>query len=276
MTDYAADLALARDLADLADELTMARFGAADLSVAAKPDLTPVSDADLACERRLRAALAEARPDDEVLGEEFGGAAAGAGRQWVLDPIDGTKNFVRGVPVWATLIALLVDGEPVVGVVSAPALRRRWWAAAGAGAHLDFAGARRRLAVSRVAEVADCSVSVSSLSGWRDRGLREELIALTDEAWRLRGYGDFLSYCLVAEGAVDVAAEPEVSLWDLAPLAVLVTEAGGAFTALDGTPGPAGGDALATNGLLHAAVLARIGAGGAAAEGAAGAADGGK
>ncbi|WP_245569719.1 histidinol-phosphatase [Gordonia shandongensis] len=257
--DHADDLALALSLADAADAVTAARFGVLDLHVDAKPDLTPVSDADLACERLIRERLAVDRPDDAVLGEEFGGDAAGVGRQWVLDPIDGTKNFVRGVPVWATLIALLSDGVPVVGVVSAPALHRRWWASAGGGAFVaDGTGPARRIGVSAVGEPASASLAFSSLSGWADRGIRDRFIGLTDEVWRVRGYGDFFNYCLVAEGAVDIAAEPEVSLWDLAALDVLVREAGGRFTALDGTPGPAGGSAVATNALLHDRVLAAL------------------
>jgi len=253
------DLALALDLAGAADTLTTSRFGALDLRVDAKPDLTPVSDADLACERLLREKLAAARPGDAVFGEEFGGEAVPGGRQWVIDPIDGTKNFVRGVPVWATLIALLVDGVPVVGVVSAPALHRRWWAAQGAGAHMTVDGAEpRTLSVSAVGELASSSLAFSSLSGWADRGIREKFIDLTDAVWRVRGYGDFFNYCLVAEGAVDVTAEPEVSLWDLAPLDILVREAGGTFTDLDGVPGPAGGSAVASNGLLHDAVLSAL------------------
>jgi histidinol-phosphatase len=174
----------------------------------------------------------------------------------VIDPIDGTKNFVRGVPLWASLIALLQDGVPVVGVVSAPALNRRWWAGRGLGSHTSVAGgAPRRLSVSGVADLGSASLSFSSLSGWADRGLREKFVALTDSVWRVRAYGDFFSYCLVAEGAVDIAAEPEVELWDLAPLDVLVREAGGAFTNLDGVAGPHGGSAVASNGLLQAAVL---------------------
>ena len=256
MTSYADDLALALELADLADSLTLERFEATDLNVTAKPDMSPVSDADLACEEALRAKLAEARPSDSILGEEFGGEATHEGRQWVIDPIDGTKNFVRGVPVWATLISLLVDGEPVVGVISAPALARRWYAAAESGAWRSFnSGSPKKLSVSGVESLTDASLSFSSLEGWAERGLRENFIALSDETWRLRGYGDFFSYCLVAEGAVDVAAEPEVSLWDLAPLAVLIDEAGGRFTSLAGEDGPHGGDAVATNGLLHDAVL---------------------
>ena len=253
------DLELALSLAESADALTTERFGAVDLRVDSKPDLTPVSDADLACERMIRDRLAARRPDDTVLGEEFGGDATLSGRQWVVDPIDGTKNFVRGVPVWATLIALLVDGVPTVGVVSAPALRRRWWAAAGLGAHTHFDDEdAREISVSGVADLASSSLAFSSLSGWKDRGIREQFVDLTDRVWRVRGYGDFFNYCLVAEGAVDVAAEPEVSLWDLAALDVLVREAGGRFTALDGTPGPGGGSAVATNGLLHDEVLAAL------------------
>lgn len=253
------DLELALSLAESADALTTERFGAVDLRVDSKPDLTPVSDADLACERMIRDRLAARRPDDTVLGEEFGGDATLSGRQWVVDPIDGTKNFVRGVPVWATLIALLVDGVPTVGVVSAPALRRRWWAAAGLGAHTHFDDEdAREISVSGVADLASSSLAFSSLSGWADRGIRDKFVALTDAVWRVRGYGDFFNYCLVAEGAVDIALEPEVSTWDLAPLDVLVREAGGRFTNLDGAPGPHGGSAVATNGLLHEEVLRRL------------------
>ncbi|WP_378733408.1 histidinol-phosphatase [Nocardia brasiliensis] len=253
------DLELALRLADAADEITRARFGALDLKVDAKPDLTPVSDADLAVEKAIRQVLSEQRPDDSVLGEEFGGDAEFTGRQWVVDPIDGTKNFVRGVPIWATLIALLEDGVPVVGVVSAPALSRRWWAAAGSGAWASFdAEAPKPISVSAVGELSSASLAFSSLSGWRERGLRENFLALTDDVWRVRGYGDFFTYCLLAEGAIDIATEPEVSLWDLAALDVLVREAGGRFTSLDGQPGPHGGDAVATNGLLHDETLARL------------------
>ncbi|BBY07672.1 histidinol-phosphatase [Mycobacterium noviomagense] len=253
------DLAVALALADRADAVTLARFGALDLRIETKPDLTPVTDADRAVESELREALARQRPDDSVLGEEFGGATTFSGRQWIIDPIDGTKNFVRGVPVWATLIALLDDGVPSVGVISAPALRRRWWAARGFGAFAAADGSPpRRLSVSSVAELGAVSLSFSSLSGWAQLGLRERFLALTDAVWRVRAYGDFWSYCLVAEGAVDVAAEPEVSVWDLAPLDILVREAGGAFTSLDGSAGPHGGSAVATNGLLHDEVLNRL------------------
>ena len=257
-SEHASDLALALELATAADALTSARFGALDLQVDSKPDLTPVSDADLACERLLRDRLQQARPDDAVLGEEFGGDQVLTGRQWVIDPIDGTKNFVRGVPVWSTLIALLVDGVPVVGVVSAPALNRRWWASDGAGAFTSHDGVERSISVSKVGDLASSSLAFSSLSGWKDLGIRDQFIDLTDRVWRVRGYGDFFNYCLVAEGSVDVTAEPEVSLWDLAPLDILVREAGGRFTALDGSAGPAGGSAVASNGLLHDDVVSAL------------------
>lgn len=253
------DLTLALALADRADALTAARFGALDLRVDTKPDLTPVTDADRAVEADLRDALRRERPADDVVGEEFGGTPTFSGRQWIIDPIDGTKNFVRGVPVWASLIALLEDGVPSVGVVSAPALRRRWWAARGRGAFAAVGGGPpRRVSVSSVARLDSASLSFSSLSGWAQRGLRDRFIELTDAVWRVRAYGDFLSYCLVAEGAVDIAAEPEVSVWDLAALDVLIREAGGAFTGLDGAAGPHRGSAVATNGLLHERVLTSL------------------
>lgn len=253
------DLALALTLAGRADTLTSARFGALDLHVDTKPDLTPVTDADRAVEAELREVLAGERPDDSIVGEEFGGDITFTGRQWIIDPIDGTKNFVRGVPVWATLIALLQDGVPIVGAVSAPALQRRWWAAHGRGAFAAVnGGPARRLSVSSVAQLNSASLSFSSLSGWAQLGVRDRFIALTDAVWRVRAFGDFLSYCLLAEGAVDIAAEPEVSVWDLAALDVLVREAGGTFTALDGTAGPHRGSAVATNGLLHKQVLSSL------------------
>ena len=253
------DLTLALMLADRADTLTSVRFGALDLRIDTKPDLTPVTDADRAVETELREVLGRERIQDSIVGEEFGGTTTFSGRQWIIDPIDGTKNFVRGVPVWASLIALLEDGVPSVGVVSAPALQRRWWAARGQGAFVAVAGdPARPLSVSSVAQPGSASLSFSSLSGWAQRGLRERFIELTDAVWRVRAYGDFLSYCLVAEGAVDIAAEPEVSVWDLAALDILVREAGGQLTSLDGTPGPHGGNAVATNGLLQQHVLTRL------------------
>ena len=178
----------------------------------------------------------------------------------MIDPIDGTKNFVRGVPVWATLISLVDEGQPVLGLVAAPALNRRWWAAGGSGAWSGRSlSSAKRMHVSKVATLADASMSHSSISSWRKVGRYEEFLGLAEDCWRTRAYGDFWSYMLVAEGAVDIAAEPELAVHDMAALVPIVTEAGGRFTSLDGTPGPWGGNALATNGILHDEVLARIG-----------------
>lgn len=253
------DLDLALALADRADAITLARFGALDLRVDTKPDLTPVTDADQAVETALRAVLAAERPDDQILGEEFGGTAAFTGRQWIIDPIDGTKNFVRGVPIWATLIALLDDGVPILGVISAPALHRRWWASNGQGAFGSVAGAAaRRLSVSSVTEVGSSSLTFAGLNYWAARGLRDKFLDLAGSVWRARSYGDFWAYCLVAEGAVDAAVEPVVSVWDLAAVDILVREAGGVFTDLAGNPGPHGNCAVAANPALHQQVLAAL------------------
>lgn len=252
---YNDDLRLAHVLADTVDSLTMSRFKAMDLEVETKPDLTPVTDADKAAEESIRSQLSRVRPRDAVLGEEFGSSGHGS-RRWIIDPIDGTKNFVRGVPVWATLIALVDEGRPVVGVVSAPALGKRWWAAEGTGAYMGKSlASATRIRVSNVSALSDASLSYSSLSGWAERGNRDDFIGLTDEVWRTRAYGDFWSYCMVAEGAVDIACEPELNLYDMAALVPIVTEAGGRFTSLEGADGPFGGNALATNGILHSEVL---------------------
>jgi histidinol-phosphatase len=246
-------------MADKADETTMARFGAVDLVVQSKPDLTPVTDADRSVEEGIRAALSAARAGDAISGEEFGSEGTSS-RRWVIDPIDGTKNFIRGVPVWATLIALLDGDDAVLGVVSAPALGRRWWATRGSGAFTQTLGAApRRLQVSRVGALGDASLSYASLGGWADLGRLDAFVALTKAVWRTRGFGDFWSYMLLAEGAVDLAVEPELSLWDMAALAPIVTEAGGRFTGLNGRDGVVHGNAAASNGLLHQELLAAIG-----------------
>jgi len=252
------DLRLAHLLADDADSITMKRFRALDLRVSSKPDLTPVTDADTAVEEAIRRGLARARPRDAVHGEEMDDTGWGP-RRWVIDPIDGTKNFVRGVPVWATLIALMVEGESVVGVVSAPALGRRWWASAGGGAYAGKTLMQgQRIHVSEVTEVSDASLSYASIGGWIETGRGQGFVDLMRTCWRTRAFGDFWSYMLLAEGAVDIACEPELALHDMAPLAVIVQEAGGVFTDLDGNPGPNGGNAVATNGPLHDPVLAQL------------------
>lgn len=262
VASYDDDLRLAHVLADQVDGLTMSRFKSQDLKVETKPDLTPVTDADRDAEQLIRTQLRRTRPRDAVLGEEFEPTGHGA-RQWVVDPIDGTKNFVRGVPVWATLIALLDNGVPVVGLVSAPALQKRWWASVGGGA---YSGRRlsqaTRISVSDVRDLKDASLSYSSLHGWEEErsefGGLGTFLELTAACWRTRAYGDFWSYVLLAEGAVDIATEPELKLHDMAALVPIVTEAGGRFTSLEGDDGPFGTSALATNGHLHETVLNRL------------------
>lgn len=255
---YGDDLRLAHVLADQADAQTMARFRALDLKVETKPDLTPVSDADRDVEQLIRSQLARTRPRDAILGEEFGETGHGP-RRWIIDPIDGTKNYIRGVPVWATLIALLDGDDPVVGLVSAPALGRRWWAAQGSGAWTGRSlSAARRIEVSGVSDLSDASFSYSSLSGWEEQDRLLGFLNLTRQVWRTRAYGDFWSHVLVAEGAVDISAEPELSLHDMAALVPIVTEAGGTFTSVTGVPGPWGGSALVSNGKLHSAAMALL------------------
>lgn len=256
MTALADDLSFALELADLADGLAMASFRATDLVVETKPDLSPVSEADRAVERAIREQLAARRPDDAVLGEEYGQEGT-ARRRWVIDPIDGTKNYVRGVPVWATLIALLDGDDIVLGVVSAPALSRRWWAATGMGAYATEPGSpvARRLHVSAVAHLADASFSYSDSVGWAERGAADGLRTLLTDTWRQRAYGDFWSHMMVAEGVVDVAAEPQLESYDMAALVPIVREAGGLLTAFDGGSAIAGGSALSSNGLLHPEVI---------------------
>jgi len=257
--DYTDDLRLAHVLADDADSTAESRFKALDLHVMAKPDLTPVTDADKTVEEGIRRVLSRARPRDAVTGEEQG-SSGHSQRRWVVDPIDGTKNFVRGVPVWASLISLMVDDEVVVGVVSAPMLNRRWWAMKGGGAWTGKSLLRASpCQVSDVSRIEDASLSYSSLSGWDERGRLEDFLSLSRRVWRTRAYGDFWSYMLLAEGAVDIATEPELELYDMAALDVIVREAGGLFTSLDGEPGPMGGSALATNGKLHDQALAFLG-----------------
>jgi histidinol-phosphatase len=255
------DLDLALHLADAADAITAARFRAADLRIDRKPDRTPVTDADTATEDALRTLIAAERPGDAVVGEERGGRLGQPGRAWVLDPIDGTKNYSRGFGVWASLIALTVDGDAVLGVASAPALGRRWWAARGLGAWTsDAPGATpRRIAVSGVTELGDAYLSTTDIRVFLHQGRGEQYLALVQACWETRAFGDFWQHCLVAEGVLDLAVDPVANPWDLAAVAPIVTEAGGAFTDLAGAPRFDGGDGLASNGAVHAAALAVIG-----------------
>ena len=257
-----ADLDLAQRLADLSDAISLDRYLANDLVVETKPDTTPVTDADRAVEKVIRETLAKERPSDLIIGEEFGGleklvSAAEGSRFWIIDPIDGTKNFLRGVPTWATLIALAqitsTGPKVIAGVVSSPALGRRWFARTGGKAFVTetFSGMSRtrEIQVSKVAKFDDASLSYSDLNGWKER--KGAFVSLFDSLWRTRAVGDFFSHMLVAEGAVDIAAEPTLALWDMAAVAVIVTEAGGRFTSLEGDEGPFSASGVSSNGLLH-------------------------
>ena len=280
------DLGLALRLADAADAISRERFLAQDLVVEAKPDRTPVTDADKAIELAIIDLLGKERPEDFMLGEEFGeqagpvaehplGTADHPYRQWIIDPIDGTANFLRGVPVWATLIALAIDGDPVIGVVSAPALGKRWWAAADNGAWVDESGdplsslplpdgltgvlgepieakpEPRRLRVSAVSHLADASLSYNNLQQWDQAGYLDELVALSRRVWRTRAYGDAWSYMMLAEGLLDAVAEFDLKPYDMAALIPIVREAGGRFSSVDGHNDCWHGTALATNSHLH-------------------------
>ena len=270
--DLQDDLALAHALADLADAISLDRYQAQDLVITTKPDNTPVTDADRAVETAIREALATHRHTDGLVGEEFGSDKGTTGRYWVIDPIDGTKNFMRGVPTWATLIALVqVDAsgveEVVVGIASAPALARRWSAAKGQGAFARFtagnideltqefgaSSSEKKISVSKVGALSDASISYSDFVGWGDR--LEPFQKMLANVWRTRGIGDFWSHMLVAEGAVDIAIEPKLAVWDMAALDIIVREAGGTFTNTAGQNGPFGRSGVSTNGLLHNAVI---------------------
>jgi histidinol-phosphatase len=257
MTDYSPsdDLSLALALAGNADLISLDRFTALDLVVTTKPDRTPVTDADQAVERSIRAGILAARPGDSILGEEYG-TEGDSSRQWIIDPIDGTANFLRGVPIWGTLISLAIDGVPVVGVVSAPALGKRWYAAAGHGAFAQAHGEEpRRLRVSAVGELADAAISYNSIQGWDGAGYLDELVELSRGVWRARSIGDMWAYMLLAEGSLDVVSEFDLKPYDMAALIPIIEEAGGRFTSVTGEPGPWHGNALASNGVLHDAVL---------------------
>ncbi len=218
------------------------------MHVETKPDSTPVSEADRSAEEAIRALVAASGRGDGVLGEELGDESGES--TWIVDPIDGTKNYVRGIPVWATLLALRRGGELVTAVVSAPALGRRWWATRGRGAFANGTPCR----VSAVARIEDAVASTTSSTefpaGWA---------ALAARAYADRGFGDFWQHCLVAEGAVDIACDPVVNLWDYAAVQLLVEEAGGRCTTFAGAPPAPGESFLSSNGLVHETVVSLLG-----------------
>lgn len=248
------DLRVALEAADAADAATLPRFRAADLAVEHKSDLTPVSEADRAAEVAIRAHLGRVVPGDAVLGEEYGASGISTARRWIIDPIDATVNYVRGVPVWATLIALEDQEGIAVGVVSAPALGSRWWAGRGLGAWTDG----RRIGVSPTDRIEDAHLSINSIVTHEQQGMGGQILELSRRCARTRGFGDFWSFMLLAEGAIDLVIEPVAAVWDLAPLLLIVEEAGGRFTDLAGHRTISGGNAVASNGRLHEAALAAM------------------
>ncbi len=248
------DLELALRLADAADAQSLPRFDAGDLEISVKADRSHVTDADLATERAIREILSAERPDDGVFGEEFG-AEGDSSRQWIIDPIDGTAHFLRGIPLWGTMISLAVDGVPQIGVVSMPALDRRWWASPGDGAWTGPSAAPRRLQVSAVDTFADAGVSFQSIAQWAGAGKLDQLLSLAGSVWRDRAYGDVFSYMLLAEGRLEMVAEFDVKEYDIAAAVAIVREAGGRMTSFDGEDTISARSALATNGVLHDAFL---------------------
>ena len=260
--DIAANVALGLELADLADRITVDRFRAADLVVATKPDLTPVSEADQAVERIIRARLTEVASDHAVLGEEYGAdeGSEDAEYRWIIDPIDGTKNYVRGIPVWATLLGLEHRGELVVGVVSAPLLGSRWWAGRGAGAFRDGTA----ITASRIASISDAQLSCAwDTTGAYGAGevdaMGDKLVALSHRCWRTRGFGDFWQHVMVADGTCDISCDPVLSYWDAAALIPILDEAGARWSTVQGARDARSATSLVcTNGLLHDEVLAAL------------------
>ena len=248
------DLHLAMDLADAADAITMRHYQSATLSVRTKTDTTPVSEADEAVERMIRERLSAERPDDGIVGEEFGTSGA-TSRRWILDPIDGTKNYVRGIPVWGTLIGIEENGRIAAGVISAPAMGRRWWASRGEGAFVRALGMTRAIRASAIDTLEEAHLTYDSVTDFDLHGGAVRFLSLMRRCTRSRGFGDFWAHMLVAEGAVEIAIEPSVAIWDMAPVQIIVEEAGGRFTDMAGNARIDGGSAVSTNGLVHDAVL---------------------
>ena len=252
-------IAFIHDLLDQTDGIALAAFGG-EHRTRAKSDATLVTLADTAIETRIRDRLADAHPQDAVLGEEFGAESGGSGRRWIVDPIDATHNFVRGIGVFATLLALERDGELQLAAVSAPALGQRWYASRGKGAHLREAGAERRIAVSRIGQWSEAHLLYTSL-GRLDAEREGRLVAMARAAWRNRGFGDFWAHMLVAQGSAEAMIEDDLKPWDLAAPALIVAEAGGRVTNFAGRDSWLGPEAVSTNGLLHDEVLARLASG---------------
>jgi len=248
------DLELALQLSDIADPISLSYFRSSDLVIKTKPDESLVSRADREVEQALRTHLESARPHDAVIGEEYGAGPVIAKRRWIIDPIDGTARYARGIPLFASLIALEQDNELLLGVVSAPVLKRRWWAARDFGAFADGSPIR----VSSISSLRDAHVSVGSPRNWLACDLFQLLGTIAGHSGCTTGYGDFWPHLLVAEGSADAALEPSAEVWDLAALKVIVEEAGGRFSDFSGGPSAAGGSAVSSNGLIHDEILSLL------------------
>jgi histidinol-phosphatase len=250
---YAREHAFAMELADRASEIALGVFRG-DVEVAIKADLTPVTQADTQIEAMVRSRIADAFPQDRVLGEEEGGDASGAGRVWIVDPIDGTANFARGIPIWATLIALQVDGELVLGVADAAALGERYEAVRGEGARCNGDA----IYVSAIADVPSAQLLYAGMKTWLSDPKWQGVLDTLGAAHRTRGLGDFWGHTLVARGSAEAMIEPELSLWDYAALVPIIEEAGGRMTTLEGGPLRHGGSVLTTNGVMHDELVRRF------------------
>ena len=251
-TAFDEELEFAHELADLAGEIGLGYFRGS-FEVTIKPDRTPVTEADLSIESAIRDAVEQRYPGDSVLGEE-GGLRGEGRRRWIVDPIDGTKNFADGVQIWSNLIALAVDDEPVLGVVNLPALGERYDASRGGGARMNGAP----IHVSRADRVPRSFVVFAGMGDWLSGPYAAGVQQLVSDARRDRGFGDAWGHCLVARGSADVMIELELATWDFAALQVIVEEAGGRITQFDGAPLVHGGTVLTTNGSLHEEIVATL------------------
>lgn len=245
--NYEKELQFELELCDDIDKFSLSSFEKREFSVMTKADMTPVTEIDQETEKRIREAIESVFPTDGIEGEEFGCDASDGNRNWVVDPIDGTKNYLRGVPIWGTLIALCVDDQPVMGVISAPSLSRRWWASLGTGSYVND----KKIRVSKIDDLKGAEASFGNLTQFEAGGYPNALDALSKDIARTRAIGDFWSHTLVAEGALECGMDPVCAPWDIAPIKIIIEEAGGKFTSFEGEDTIRGGSGLSSNGVLH-------------------------
>lgn len=247
MSDLEKELQFVLNLCDEIDQYTLSSFEKREFSVMTKADLSPVTEIDQETERRIRTAIEKEFPEDSIEGEEYGIESNQSSRSWIIDPIDGTKNYLRGIPVWGTLIALCVDGQPVLGVVSAPSLHRRWWASKGNGAYVNS----KKITVSKIDELSMVEASYGNIIQFKNAGLPGALDRMVESFGRVRALGDFWSHMLVAEGVMECGIDPVCEAWDVGPIKIIVEEAGGTFTSIKGEDTIYGKSGVSSNGILH-------------------------